>query len=99
MTYIIEEIKEMLEKISPWPWIQTDENEAVDSIPLEKTDGKDFRICIVGEDLVADEYESNLKFIAAAPQIISDLVNKFEEQQKEIKELKEYKQMYLGLCK
>ena len=70
MTYSIEEIKKMLEGISPWPWAEY-EPDAYQGRGVEDVNGSKI-----------PNHDKDVPFIAAAPQIIYELVEEREAIQK-----------------
>ena len=93
MTYTLEEIKETLEKISPGPWRWIAEGfQGMGAIYVGYYSKRP--MCSVSAGWIVriekDGYSEGIdarngEFIAAAPQIISDLVNQLEECQYKLK--------------
>ncbi len=90
----LSDIKEILSKISTLPWetdgyyIWADGMQMVADFPLEgASEDKNniARIRGVGRGASDDELDANANFIAAAPQIISDLLEQVEAQSAELK--------------
>ncbi len=89
MTYTLEEIKEMLAKLSPWPWQQCDYHWGI-----QDKNGDQIAVWAEGhyvetnpnyrstEDCAhLERIDRDWNFAINAPQIISDLVNQLEEKQ------------------
>lgn len=82
MTHTLEEIKKMLEGISPWPWHSDRANHICD---------KEGRCVYWADGIQEGPSGSDSEFIASAPQIISELMEEVEYWQKRHADLSDSK--------
>lgn len=84
MTYTIEEIKKMLEGISPWPWEYEKPNKKLgDTEHIVKCQKTNEWVCyntaFTSDSCREKRFEIDISFIAKSPQIISELVEEVEK--------------------